>query len=211
MADIRNTSAFKAVAAQVTADLLTRGLDVEDVTVVNILAAKVEGVAAHAGMTPRTALTYCDPAVIAGHIADFAAGSHDGNSAIRPVRTDNRSVQVRRRLIGRPMMALAQTVKYASSNGSEPVVAHAADLLTELGGSVGGKHDGRDGGDRIEIPVGVLTEAADLIRLAADRIKAGDWSSCPCGDEHGQRELDVRVAPALVADAEVALGLASFV
>jgi hypothetical protein len=204
--DIRNTTAFKAVAANVTADLLTRGLDVQDVTVVNILAAKVEDVAARAGMTPQAALKYCDPAVIAGHIADFAADSHDGSFAIRPVRTDHRTVLLRRRVLGRPMMALAQAAKFANSNDAGPVVSHATDLLTELGEAIGTR---QDDGDHAPVPVGVLTEAADLLRLAADRLSDRAWSSCPCGEEHGQKDMDPQVAKALRADAETVLALAS--
>jgi hypothetical protein len=82
MADITDTAAFKAVAAQVTAELLTRGLDVLDVTVVNILAEKVKQVAEGADMLPKTALGYIKPEVVAGYIADFAAASYDGGSAI---------------------------------------------------------------------------------------------------------------------------------
>ncbi|GAA2931233.1 hypothetical protein GCM10011428_55900 [Streptomyces violaceus] len=78
MADIRNTKAFKALATQTEAELLTRGLDVVSVAVTNVLAHNVEMVADQLGIQPRSALRYIEPTAVADQIAKASAVDTDG-------------------------------------------------------------------------------------------------------------------------------------
>ncbi|MEZ0092517.1 hypothetical protein [Streptacidiphilus sp. EB129] len=199
-ADVRNTAGFKALATQVSAELLLRGLDVQQVAVVNVLAHMVGLVAQQLGIQPRAALRYIEPGVVADQIA--AAGDPDTDGAkdvhaVRPVRVDERRLTMDRWVPGRPLMALAQAAKYASSNGDTRSVQHALDLISELGMAVNADRDS----DCMQVPVGLLDEAAEITDRAAQRIEADGWSSCPCGEDHGQRDLDAKVAAAFREDA----------
>jgi len=203
VADIRNSQAFKALAAQTEAELLTRGLDVVPVAVHNVLAYTVTMVADRMGIQPRSALRYIEPSAIADQIA--AVGDLDTEGAedvhgIRPVRIDERTVPVPRWVCSRPLMALAQTAKYAANNEDSRIVQHALDLVFELGVAIGDDVDS----DTVAIAVGVLDEAAQIIERVADRIETSGWSLCPCGEDHGQVSVDAKVPEALRADAELA-------
>ena len=97
MADIRNSKAFKALAAQTEAELLTRGLDVVSVAVHNVLAHNVTLVAERLGIQPRSALRYIEPAAVADQIAQASAPDTEGSHTVhgvRPVRVDDRTVPV---------------------------------------------------------------------------------------------------------------------
>ncbi|MCY0945682.1 hypothetical protein [Streptomyces antarcticus] len=203
MADIRNTAAFKALAVQTSAELLTRGLDVVPVAVHNVLAHTVTMVADRMGIQPRSALRYIEPSVIADQIAKAGGpGAEGGEGAhgVRPVRIDAREVSLPRWVCSRPLMALSQAVKYAANNGDSRTVQHALDLIFELGLAIGADPDDNS----VDIPVSVLDEAAQLIEHVASRIETGGWSLCPCGEDHGQGQVDAKVPETLRADAELA-------
>ncbi|MFG2563050.1 hypothetical protein [Streptomyces sp. NPDC048496] len=203
MADIRNTAAFKALAAQTEAELLTRGLDVVPVAVHNVLAHAVATVADRLDIQPRSALRYIEPSTIADQIAkagDPAAEGAQGVHGVRPVRIDERTVPMPRWVCTRPLMALAQAVKYAANNDDSRTVQHAADLIFELGLVIGDDPDSDD----VQIPVGVLDETADTLEHVASHIETSGWSLCPCGEDHGQDQVDAKVPERLRSDAELA-------
>ncbi|MCJ1676192.1 hypothetical protein MTF65_02210 [Streptomyces sp. APSN-46.1] len=203
MADIRNTQAFKALAAQTEAELLTRGLDVVPVAVHNVLAHAVATVADRLDIQPRSALRYIEPSAIADQIAkagDPAAEGAEEVHGVRPVRIDERRVPMPRWVCTRPLMALAQAVKYASNNGDSRTVQHAADLIFELGLVIGDDPDSDD----VQIPVGVLDETAHALGHVAAQIETSGWSLCPCAEAHGQDEVDAKVPERLRSDAELA-------
>ncbi|WP_406292171.1 hypothetical protein [Embleya sp. NBC_00896] len=195
MADIKETQAFKTLAARTEAELLTRRLDVVPAAVHDVLAHAVTTVAAHLDVQPRAALRHIKPSVIADRIAEAgdpaAEGAEDVHS-VRPLRTDERKLSVPRWLCSRPLMALTQTVKYACANGDSRTVQHAADLAYELGVVIGTDPDQ----DRVEIPLGVLDETTHILEHVADRIDTGGWSL------HGAR-TDTTFPAALRRDAEL--------
>ncbi|MEU5417862.1 hypothetical protein [Streptomyces sp. NPDC020667] len=202
MADIRNAQAFKALAAQTEAELLTRGLDVVSVAVTNVLAHNVTMVAERLGIQPRSALRYIEPAAVADQIAEASAVESEGAHAVhgvRPVRVDDRSACMPRWVCSRPLMALAQAVKYASNNGDTRTVQHAVDLIFEIGLAIGA--DRQD--DTAGLPLGLLDEAAEIIERVAGRIETSGWSICPCGEDHGQNKADARVPDVLRGDADL--------
>ncbi|MFZ4284606.1 hypothetical protein [Streptomyces rhizosphaericola] len=202
MADIRNTKAFKALATQTEAELLTRGLDVVSVAVTNVLAHNVELVAGRLGIQPRSALPYIEPSAVADQIAKASAIDADGAhtvNGVRPVRVDDRTVYMPRWVCSRPLMALAQAVKYASSNGDSRTVQHATDLIFEIGLAIGAD----SASDSAGVPLGLLDEAADIIEQVAARIETDGWSVCPCGEEHGQSAADIKVPGVMRGDAEL--------
>jgi hypothetical protein len=202
VADIRNTRPFKELATQTEAELLTRGLDVVSVAVTNVLAHNVAMVADRLGIQPRSALRYIEPSAVADQIAEATDTDTEGAHTVhgvRPVRIDDRTVHMPRWVCSRPLMALAQAVKYASNNGDSRTVEHAADLIFEIGLalSVDSKID--DAG----LPIGLLDEAAEIIERVADHIDNNGWSICLCDEEHGQSEADQRVPDVMHGDVEL--------
>ncbi|WP_331765368.1 hypothetical protein OG747_52940 (plasmid) [Streptomyces sp. NBC_01384] len=202
VADIRNTQAFKALAAQTEAELLTRGLDVVSVAVANALAHNVTMVADQLGIQPRSALRYIEPSAVADQIAETSTVDTDGAHTIhgvRPVRVDDRTAYMPGWVCSRPLMALAQAVKYPSNNGDCRTVQHAVDLIFEIGLAIGVESES----DAAGLPLGLLDEAAEIIERVADRIESNGWSVCPCGEEYGQGEADTKVPDVLRSDADL--------
>ncbi|GHE25234.1 hypothetical protein GCM10018781_76390 [Kitasatospora indigofera] len=75
----------------------------------------------------------------------------------------------------RPLIALAQVIKYASSNNEPQRVQHATDLVFEIGLAIGPDSTS----DSAVLPLGLLDEAADLIEQAGEHIEADGWSVLP--------------------------------
>ncbi|MGW2563017.1 hypothetical protein ACWCXB_27945 [Streptomyces sp. NPDC001514] len=168
----------------------------------NVLAHNVTMVADRHGIQPRLALRNIEPSAIADQIAkagDPATQGAEAVHAVRPVRIDERSVTLPRWACSRPLMALTQAIKYASSNGDTRTVQHAADLAFELGLAIGADRED----DCVQIPVGVLDESADIIEHVAARIDNRGWSLCPCGEDHGQSQSDDKVPDIRRSDAEL--------
>ncbi|MFI5748902.1 hypothetical protein ACIBBE_23905 [Streptomyces sp. NPDC051644] len=201
MADIKNTQGFKALLAQTEAELLTRGLDVVPVGVRNVLAHAVNTVAERMGIQPRSALRYIDPSVIADQIAKAGAESTDGTGGahgIRPFRLENRTVPTDRCVAGRPLMALAQAAKYATSNGDSRTAQHAIDLICEIGSAIADLDS-----ELAPVPAAVLDETAQILDRVADKIEKEGWSVCPCGEDHGQARADAAVPAVMRDDADL--------
>ncbi|WP_331727150.1 hypothetical protein OG871_39500 (plasmid) [Kitasatospora sp. NBC_00374] len=202
MPDIRSSKAFQALATQTEAELLTRGLDVVPVAVTNVLAHNVTVMAQRLGIQPRSALRYIEPSAVADQIADASALGTNGADTVhgvRPVRGDQRTAFMPRWVCSRPLMALAQVIKFASSNDDSRTVQHATDLVFEIGLAIGAD----SASDSAGLPVGLLDEAADLIEQVAGHVEADGWSVCPCGEDHGQGATDARVVDVMRGDAEL--------
>ncbi|MFF3690002.1 hypothetical protein [Streptomyces sp. NPDC002187] len=203
MADIKSGTRFKALVAQTTAVLLTRGLEVEPVAVRDVVSYVVNTAAGKVGLDPEEAVHLVSPEMVADAIAAAADDSNEDASAVhtvRPVRLDARKVDVPTMALGRLVMAGAQAGKYAAANHDNRTAAHAMDLVTELGSAT----VSASGGELVEVPVGVLDELADLVQRVVGRVDAGAWSICPCGEPHEQDEVDRRVVVAMSQDAAIA-------
>jgi hypothetical protein len=180
VADIRSGTHFKALVAQTTAVLLTRGLEIEPVAVRDVVGYVVNTAAKNVGVDADEAVHLVSPEVVADAIEAAADDSGEDAAAVhavRPVRKDIRTVEVPTMALGRLVMAGAQAGKYASANRDGRSAAHAMDLVTELGSAT----VSASGGDLVDVPVGVLNELADLVERVAGRIDTGEWSICPCG------------------------------
>jgi hypothetical protein len=201
VADIKNTQGFKALLVQTEAELLTRGLDVVPVGVCNVLAHAVNTVAERMDIQPRSALRYIDPSVIADQIAKAGAESTDGAEGahgIRPFRLDNRTVPTDRCVTGRPLMALAQAAKYATTNGDSRTAQHAIDLICEIGSAIADLDN-----ELAPVPAAVLDETAQILDRVADKIEKEGWRVCPCGEDHGQARADAAVPAVMRDDADL--------
>jgi hypothetical protein len=123
--------------------------------------------------------------------------------AVRPVRIDDRTVSASVESLGHLVMAASQAGKYAGVNDDGAAAAHLLDLATEIGAALVKSHTGGS----VEIPVGVLDELAGLVNAVADHVEADGWSVCPCGDDHGQHEVDAGTVPVMRKHAALARGL----
>jgi hypothetical protein len=201
--DIQENVEFKAIVAQTSAVLLTRGVEVEPVAVRDVVALMVGSVAEQIGMDQEEALHLVRPEAVAEAITAAADPGREGAEdvhAVRPVRVDARAVAVPVSVAGRLVMAAAQAGKYAALNGDGRTAAHALDLATELGAALSDAGTGDEAGT----PVGVLSELAAITETVAVRVERGGWSICPCGEQHGQDDADAGMPATLRADAALA-------
>lgn len=206
MSDIQENVDFKAIVAQTSAVLLTRGVEVEPVAVRDVVVLMVRSVAERIGMDHEEALHLVQPEMVAEAITAAADPGREGAEdvhAVRTVRVDARTVAVPVRVAGRLVMAAAQVGKYASLNGDGRTASHALDLATEIGAALASAGTG----DEAKTPVGVLTELASITETVALRVERDGWSICPCGEEHDQNEVDAGMPASLRADAALAHGL----
>ncbi|MFC7308372.1 hypothetical protein ACFQVC_29640 [Streptomyces monticola] len=187
MAEPMDTLPVKALVAQTSAVLLTHGVEVEPTSVHGVATHCVEVMAGQVGVDLEEAVHLVTPEAVAEIIMAAAEEEHgvSGPHAMRPVRVDDRTVGVPVEAVGHLVMAASQAGKYAGVNGDGAASAHLLDLATELGAALVKRY--AEGA--AEIPVGVLDEVAALVDTTADRIESEEWSLCPCGEEHGQREM----------------------
>jgi len=200
VSDVAGTPAFDSLVLQVDAVLLTRGLAIQEVAVRGVVAHMLEAAALRTGKDLAEALKLLSPEAVADQIAAAADPAVEGAQSVhsvRPVRIDLRTVQVSLSDLGHVLMALSQAAKYAIANGDTRTADHAVDLSTEVGMPMTAmsKSD-----FEVALPVGVLDETQTLLNKVAQHLEDEEWSSCPCGQVHGQRDLDAKVAPALRAD-----------
>jgi hypothetical protein len=201
--DIQQSVDFKAVVAQTSAVLLTRGVVVEPVAVRDVVALMVRSVAERMNMAPEEALRLVVPETVAEAIAAAAEpdveGAEDVHS-VRRVRVDVRTVVLPVRVAGRLVMAAAQAAKYARLNGNGRLADQALDLATEIGAAL----SDTAAGDEPGVQVGTLTELVDVTEAVSLRVEREGWSICPCGEQHDQCEVDAGMPAALRADAALA-------
>ncbi|WP_031525925.1 hypothetical protein [Streptomyces sp. NRRL F-5123] len=89
MPDIRQSVDFKAVVAQTSAVLLTRGVEVESVAVRDVVGLMVRSVAERMDMAPEEALRLVVPETVADAIVAAADPNGEGTGqvhSVRPVR-----------------------------------------------------------------------------------------------------------------------------
>jgi hypothetical protein len=203
VADVSGTFDLKTLVAQAEAVLLTRGVQVEPVSVRNVVVHLVRVIAAEVGMDEGEAVRLVTAEAVADAIvrAIEAPGGGKAFHAVRPVRLEMRAVTVSLPRAGRLVMAASQAAKYAVVNGDGASAEHLLDLATEIGVALSGV--GSAGAAALE--VGLLDELAQLLKGISGRIEGAGWSICPCGEDHGQREVDREVVAVMRSDAESAL------
>lgn len=206
MADPLDTLPFKTLVAQAGAVLLTRGVEVEPVSVEGVATHLVETMARQVSMDLGEAVHLVTPEAVAEIVMKAAREDDQGVSgphAVRPVRVDDRVVSAPVESLGHLVMAASQAGKYAGLNDDGAAAAHLLDLATEIGAALVKSHTG----GAVAIQVGVLDELAGLVDTVADHVEANGWSICPCGDGHGQAEVDAGTVPVMRQHAALARGL----
>jgi hypothetical protein len=194
---------FRHVRDQALALLETDGLSVVPVAVESLLAVRVMFVAAQMGIEPAAALAYLKPQGVVEAIRLESGASHA--HAVRPARVPGqRAVPVA--VAGQLVAALGQVAKFAAANDEARIADHAADLVSELGFALREVPDYAV--SEIRAAAGMFAEAGVLLEDAAGRVEAKVWSSCTCGQVHGQDKADRAIVPAFRADARLAKAIA---
>lgn len=143
------------------------------------------------------------PEVVADLVVEAAGPDAASAHSVRPVRVDDRMISVSVEHLGHLVTAAAQAGKYVGTNGGGPAAAHLLDLATEIGAALVHRHSD----DAADLPVGVLDELAHLVDAVAACVESGDWSICPCGRDHGQRDTDTGTTSILRHHAALTHGL----
>ncbi|GAA2606166.1 hypothetical protein [Streptomyces axinellae] len=196
MANPIDTVPFRSLVTQASAVLLTHGVEVEAAAVRGVATHVIEAMAQQSGMDPEEAVHLVTPEVIADSIVKATAEEQRRTPAVhavRPVRIDDGAVNVPVESLGHLVMAASQAGKYAGLNSGGAAAAHLLDLATEIGAALAKGH--AEGAAAVE--VGVLDELAGLVDEVANRVESGDWSICPCGEDHGQAETDSGAVPVM--------------
>lgn len=180
------------------------GMSVERISVENLLAVQMMSVAARMGIAPVSALRYARPEPLLQMLADLVEAG--ATSAVRPALVPGQRSSLPVMVCGRLVEALAQAVKFAVANHDERIADHAVDLVSELGAAL---RQVADGADAVTAASGVFTEAASLLDEVAARLDGQGWSTCPCGQHHGQEQQSAAVVPHLRADADLARMIAA--
>lgn len=173
---------------------------VDPAMVAEELDARINAIAAQLSITTQTVLrTYIDDdwgheaaaammADLARQHADAAAGP-DEHFAVR--------------VVGRLVAALGQAMLYAAVNGDqgqpEPRLdaQQAAEAISGLGLAL---HERPPGEDLVAVSAQVVGWARTTLEVLREQLRAGAWSSCPCGELHGQVDTDVAVLRAINND-----------
>jgi len=88
----------------------------------------------------------------------------------------------------------------AVTNGDTETAVHAADLHSEFGAGITTTATTA----RVNVERGVPSETAQILDRAAEAFETSGWSTCPCGEDHGQKDLDRGLPKVFRADAEMA-------
>lgn len=188
---------FQDLVTRTGRALEDRGLSVLPTAVAGVIDGLIASAAQRTGLSPDEALSLVVPEQVAELIV--LAGRDERHASIRPLREDTVDALLPSTAIGQLINALSQAAKMAVTNGDKETAVHAADLLSAFGASISGSTTAA----RVSAQRGVLSEAAQVLDRVAESFETG-WSTCPCGEEHGQRKLDEALPRALRADAEMA-------
>ncbi|MEH1129904.1 hypothetical protein [Micromonospora sp. CPCC 206061] len=92
---------------------------------------------------------------------------------------------------------------YASVNGDGAAEVpqldgrHAAEAISGLGLAL---HARPPGDDLVVVDAKVVAWTRATLEAFCEQLRAGVWSSCPCGELHGQVETDLAVLRAVRSD-----------
>jgi hypothetical protein len=107
------------------------------------------------------------------------------------------------RVAGRLVAALGQAMLYATTNQDpqQPIPAmdlhQAAEAVTGLGLAI---NECPPGDQLVTVPAGIVAWTRTTLEVFRDQLRDGEWSICPCGDQHGQDATDAAVLNAITKD-----------
>jgi hypothetical protein len=174
-----------------------RGLSVLPAAVRNVIEGLVTSAALQTGVSTDDALRLVEPEQVAALIAE--ADRSERHASVRPLREDQAHAEVAFAAAGQLINALSQVAKMAVANGDNESAVHAADLLSEFGAGIAGSAVAVGAA----MARGALSETAQILDRVAKAFEGAGWSACPCGEDHGQADLDRGLPKAFRANAEM--------
>ncbi len=176
------------------------GCRVDPAAVAEELDARINAIAAQLHVTTQTVLrTYIDDDWGRQAAQDLMAELSDREAAVVGGPDELFAVRV----IGRLVAALGQAMLYACVNDdhAQPVpqldARRAAEAISGLGLAI---HGVSSGDDLVVVSAQVVAWTRSTLEVFRDQLRAGAWSSCPCGELHGQVDADVAVLRAVNHD-----------
>lgn len=107
------------------------------------------------------------------------------------------------RVAARLQAALGQVLIYAAANGDQQQDVPALDLH-HLGEAVSGlalaMTETPPGTEYVVIGADIAGWTRIALETLRDQLRAGVWTHCPCGERHGQEEVDLKVLRTVSAD-----------
>ena len=176
---------FQGLVARTIRALERRGLSVLPAAVASVIDGLIASAVERTGISPAEALHLAEPEQIAELIT--LAGRDERQASVRPLREDK-------------LQALSQAAKMAVTNGDTETAVHAADLLSEFGAGITNAAETA----QVGVERGVLSETAQILDRVAEAFETVGWSTCPCGEDHGQKDLDRGLPKVFRADADMA-------
>lgn len=189
---------FQNLVAQTAKVLEDRGLSVLPSAVVSVIDGLVESAVQRTAISSDEALRLVVPEQVADLIV--RAQREERHASVRPLREDEARAAIASTAVGQLINALSQAAKMAVTNGDKETAVHATDLLSEFGAGITDTAVAA----RVGVQRGVLSEAAQVLDRVAECFEVGGWSTCPCGEDHGQKNLDQGLSKVFRADAEMA-------
>jgi hypothetical protein len=175
------------------------GGSVDPAVVAAELQARIDAIATQLHITPQTVLrTYIDDEW-GRQMATTMMADVKGRAA-KPAGPPEHFAA---RVAGRLVAALGQAMLYATTNGDHqqpaPVMdlRQAAEAVSGLGLAI---HEAPPDGQIVTVGADVVAWTRTTLRVFGDQLRAGTWSSCPCGEQHGQRDTDAAVLAAVNND-----------
>jgi hypothetical protein len=194
----RPSQQFQDLVAQAARALEDRGLSVLSAAVAGVIDGLIASAIERTGISRTEALRLVVPEQVAEWI--ILAGWDERHASIRPLREDTADAVVPSTAAGQLINALSQAAKMAVTNGDKETAVHAVDLLSEFGVGISSASPAA----RVSVHRGVLSETAQILDRVAEAFESRGWSTCPCGEDHGQQNLDQGLPLAFRTDAEMA-------
>lgn len=181
-----------------TAEL--NGITVDPAAVTDQLNARIDAIAEQVGVTAETVLsTYID--VDWGRKLALQMISEVSDRAL--VLAGTPAEHLAFPVAGRLLAALGRATLYAAvnHNAARQVPAmdlqQAAEAVTGLGLAVAECPPGQS---LVAVPADIVMGTRSTLHSLRDHLRAGDWTFCPCGEQHGQDKTDSAVLDGVVAD-----------
>ncbi|RSM67436.1 hypothetical protein DMB66_15895 [Actinoplanes sp. ATCC 53533] len=191
---------FHRLVDDFVATVTELGGRVDPSVVADELQSRIDAIAVQLRVTPQTVLrSYIDDGWGRQMATAMMADVH-GREAVEAAGPDE---HVGVRVAARLLAALGQAILFATVNqdATEPVprldVRIAAEAVTGLSMAV---HDRPSEADLVVVSAQVVTWTRITLEAFREQVSAGAWSSCPCGEDHGQADTDAAVLRAVSAD-----------
>ncbi len=164
------------------------------------LEARIDAIAAQLHITSQTVLrTYIDEDWGRQMAETMMADVQARQAAVVPGAPEHFAVRV----AGRLLAALGQAMLYATTNADPRQLLPAMDLrqaaeaVTGLGLAV---HECPPGDQLVTVSADIVAWTRATLEVFRDQLRAGTWTSCPCGEQHGQDTIDAGVLDGVSKD-----------